>query len=117
MRENDSSKVIQWSLPETPFLTSFLFAFIPALIALILGGLIDKLFSSWQGNRTTQKGDCFQFFAFQLIVNILLFIILLKTRHVFLEWIQMTVSGIISTVLFFTVQRQLQDNSLCITNI
>lgn len=115
LSENDQSNVIRWSLPSTPFLTSFLFVFIPSIVALIFGGLLDSAISKWQGNNTTQKGECLKYFLIQLITNILLFIILLKTRHVFLEWIQLTVSGIISTVLFFSVQQQLQNNSECLT--
>lgn len=90
-------------------------------IALITGAIVDNIIKKYQKKRELLKDEnkksVFMFFLIQLIVNILLMVFAMALNDNFVSWIQLTLSGMISSVLFFVVQNNWTNNVIMLTNI
>lgn len=86
---------------------------------LVLGATVDTCFrklqkdGAWQERRASRAAA---FFVLQSTANILFFFILVRCLTFFLPWLQLSMSGALFSVLFFSSQRNLIDNALRITN-
>jgi len=90
------------------------------LLGLILGGVIDASVRKLQNDdgewRNRKYKRALFFFLFQSSLNILVLLCLTKSSTYFVPWLQLSVSGALFSVLLFTSQRNLVDNSLRLTN-
>lgn len=88
-----------------------------ALAALILGGAIDNAFKAFGDVVPEEKrGWAALLFFIQLIANILFLLAITCFWSSFLYWIQLSISGMIFSVLFFVVQEELARNALTLTS-
>lgn len=104
--------IMKWTDRRSPWIQNFVATLLPALVALLTGGIIDNVFEKVQGSETN-RGECIKIFSLQLLTNIILLIFLLRQYIWFITWMQLTVSGIVFAVLFFAVQETLSKNALC----
>lgn len=94
------------------FLTMLIATIILAFVSAALGAVIDNQIVKWQKDDF-KKSTCAKYFTLQLAFDILLLVILARLYAPFIPWIQLTVSGIFSAVLFFSVQERMSSNALC----
>lgn len=104
--------MMKWTDRRSPWIENFIATLVPALIALLSGGVIDNVFEKVQDNNLS-RGSCIKFFSMQLLTNIVLLIFFLRQFIWFITWMQLTISGIVFAVLFFAVQNTLSENALC----
>lgn len=99
-----------------PLVNNFTWTIVPALGALVFGGVINNVIAKAQDveqGSPQSRGTCIGYFALQLLINVVILIAAMRTYKPFVPWLQLTVSGIASAVLFFAVQQGLTDNALC----
>jgi hypothetical protein len=89
---------------------------------LILGSIIDTSCRKIQNDdiivwKQRNIGKALLFFLIQVLVNIIVLLILCSIYpNKFIKWFQLSISGALFAVLFFSVQRNLLDNSLRISH-
>jgi hypothetical protein len=111
----DNSFMMKHMNFQAPFFENFFWTFLPAVIVVALGALINKLIEWWEGGTTTtNKWQCTGYFAAQLAINAVILLVLARNVDSFVVWLQLTVSGIVSAVLFFLVQTRLASNANCV---
>lgn len=109
----------EYDQANNPFI--FLFKVSFAVIGgLVLGSVIDSLCRKLQNDNTEWKQRSIYksilFFIIQIIVNIIILLVLCQVYpNKFLKWFQLSISGALFSVLFFSVQQNLINNSLRIT--
>jgi hypothetical protein len=101
---------------QASFLTNLVASILLAALAVIIGAIIDNLITKWQKN-TTNREECLGYFWLQLFIDIFLLVFLARFYQPFIPWLQLTVAGIFSGVLFFSVQERLSVNALCVVKI
>lgn len=94
--------------------------FVASLLGLGLGALLDAAFAKAQGDNPPSYLDrdrsrAALFFVLQLLANIVILLAIIRAWPMFVPWFQLTLSGAIFAVLFFSVQNNLQTNVLRIT--
>jgi len=100
------------NVPTSTFVIMFVATVILAFASSVLGAVIDNQITKWQKDDVKQA-SCFKWFSAQLAFDILLLVLLARYYAPFIPWIQLTVSGIFSAVLFFSIQERLSKNALC----
>lgn len=116
IRETDKSFIMRNMDRTAPLVNNFTWTIVPALGALVFGALINNTIAKAQDvqpNSPQSRGTCIGYFALQLLVNVIILIAAMRAYKPFVPWLQLTVSGIASAVLFFAVQQGLTDNALC----
>jgi uncharacterized membrane protein len=118
IRETDKSFIMRNMDRTAPLLNNFIWTIVPALGALVFGGLINNVIAKAEDVNPNSpllksRGTCIGYFALQLLVNVVILIAAMRAYKPFVPWLQLTVSGIASAVLFFAVQQGLTDNALC----
>jgi hypothetical protein len=98
---------------QASFLENLIASLILAAVAVTIGAVIDNAIARYQ-TSTTQRSECFGYFSLQLFIDILLLVILARYYEPFIPWLQLTVAGIFSGVLYFSVQERLSVNALCV---
>jgi uncharacterized membrane protein YidH (DUF202 family) len=116
VKETQNSFIVKSSSTyEASFVTNLIATILLAYIATLAGALVDNQIAKWQGENgsTKDRKTCFGYFSLQLIFDIVILILLARLYQPFIPWLQLTVAGIFSGVLFFTVQERLSVNALC----
>ena len=117
VRETQNTLLVRASSTyQVSFLTNFFATLLLAALAVVIGAIIDNAITKWQGNNT-QRAECLGFFAAQLVIDIFFLVVLARYYLPFIPWLQLTVAGIFSGVLFFSVQERLSVNALCVVKI
>jgi hypothetical protein len=117
VRETQNTLLVRSSSTyEASFLTNFFATVLLATLAVVVGAIVDNAITKWQGNNT-KRAECLGFFAAQLVIDIFFLIVLARYYLPFIPWLQLTVAGIFSGVLFFSVQERLSVNALCVVKI
>jgi membrane glycosyltransferase len=88
-----------------------------SIVALLVGAAIDNGIAAAEKtvDGTLRSWAALFFFA-QLLINVLLLLIVCWVWKDFLFWIQLTISGLMFSVLVFVVQEQLSRNALVMTS-
>jgi hypothetical protein len=85
------------------------------LAALISGAIIDNLVRKVQGDCQQTKTDAALYLGLQLAINIVVLFLVSRYDFRFVPVLQLTLSGLSFSVLFFAVQDNLLQNSLRLT--
>jgi hypothetical protein len=114
VKDTENSLIVKSSSTyKASFLTNIIASVLLAAVATILGALIDNQIVKWQNGKASNRTRCLGYFSLQLGFDIILLVILARIYQPFIPWLQLTVAGIFSGVLFFTVQERLSVNALC----
>ena len=89
---------------------------------LVLGAALDAATRKLQGADATkdfrerQRARALAFFVVQTLLNIAVLLAGMRAFPRFTEFFQLSVCGALFGIVLFSVQRNLADNALCVTN-
>lgn len=81
--------------------------FIACFVALLVGSLVDNAFALADGPTRSGRGWAALLFMAQLTINIGLLMMACWIAPWFLSWIQLSISGLLASVLLFLTQEHL----------
>ncbi len=117
MNDNSLSRILknETSRPSILVFNSL----ISASVALVVGAFIDNLVKKIQDHNLKQnkcdRKTALVYFSLQLVINIIFITIVSQLFQKFVPWLQLTVSGLIFSVMIFSVQQNFAKNILIAT--